>query len=62
MSAQGVSTDPDKVHAILSWPRPSSVHDIRSFVGLATFYRHFVQNFNFVTAPITDCLKVDSFQ
>ena len=62
VSALGVSADPEKVRAISSWPRPSTIHDIRSFIGLATFYRRFVQNFSSVTAPITDCLKLDTFQ
>ena len=62
VSALGVSADPEKVRAITSWPRPSTIHDIRSFIGLATFYRRFVQNFSSVTAPITDCLTLDTFQ
>ncbi|CAA6668925.1 unnamed protein product [Spirodela intermedia] len=60
--SRGVSADPDKVRVIISWPRPPNVHDTRSFIGLATFYRHFVQNFSSVTAPIIDCLKMDPFQ
>ena len=61
VSAQGVSADPEKVRAITSWPRPSTIHDIRSFIGLATFYRRFVQNFSSVMAPINDYLKLETF-
>ena len=62
VSAQGMSADSKKVRAISSWPRPFTIHDIRSFIRLATFYRRFVQNFSFVTTPITDCLKLETFQ
>ena len=62
LSTQGVSADSEKVRAISSWPRPSTFHDIRSFIGLAMFYRQFVQNFSSVMAPITDCLKLEIFQ
>ncbi|XP_078445569.1 uncharacterized protein LOC144714662 [Wolffia australiana] len=39
--AQGVAADPDKVRAITSWPSPASLHDVQSFIGLATFYQQF---------------------
>ena len=40
----------------------STFHDVRSFMGLATFYHRFVQNFNSVTAPITNCLELEPLQ
>ncbi|XP_078445043.1 putative mitochondrial protein AtMg00860 [Wolffia australiana] len=61
VSAQGVAADPDKVRAITLWLSPASLHNVRSFIGLTTFYRRFVQNSISVTAPITDCLKVEPF-
>ena len=42
----GIRTSPEKVRAILDWPRPQSVHDIRSFVGLASYYRKFMKGFS----------------
>ena len=39
MSASGVSVDPEKVEAMMSWERLKSVFEIRSFLGLATYYR-----------------------
>ena len=41
MSASGVSVDPDKVEAIMSWERPKSVFEIRSFLGFTRYYRRF---------------------
>jgi len=51
-----------KVEAINSWPIPKSIHDVRSFHGLASFYGRFIKNFSFVAALLTDCIKGDKFQ
>ncbi len=57
VSNQGIHMDENKVEAILNWPIPKSVADVRSFHGLATFYRKFIQGFSALVAPLTDCLK-----
>jgi len=38
ISSKGVSADPQKVQAIVDWPKPKNIHDIQSFHGLASFY------------------------
>ena len=61
MSARGVSADPAKVKAITSWPTLCDVHDIRSFIGITTFYRRFIPGFGGVAAPITELISPEKF-
>ena len=53
VSASGVSVDPEKVEAVMSWERSKLVFVIRNFLGLAGYYRRFIKNFSRFAAPMT---------
>lgn len=46
ISSRGVATDPSKIEAVAQWPRPSSVTQLRSFLGFSSYYRRFVEGFS----------------
>ena len=53
MSASGVLVDLEKVEALMSWERPKSIFEIRSFLGLAGYHRIFIEDFSQLAAPMT---------
>ena len=53
MLALGVSVYPSKVEAVMSWEMPKSVFEIRSFLGLAGYYKRFIEDFSRLAVPMT---------
>ncbi|XP_065365361.1 uncharacterized protein LOC135958385 [Calliphora vicina] len=53
----GIKTDPEKIESILKWPVPKNIKQVRGFLGLAGWYRRFIENFSTVVFPITEVLS-----
>ena len=54
---EGVSADPDKIKAVTEWPRPTTVTEVRSFLGFVSYYRRFIPNFSKVAKPLNTLLQ-----
>ncbi|KAL1274976.1 hypothetical protein QQF64_027790 [Cirrhinus molitorella] len=54
VSDLGVETDPSKVEALRTWPRPTNLKELRSFLGFAGYYRRFIHDYSKIVKPLTD--------
>ena len=59
VSKEGVSADPEKVRTVQDWPVPSDKNDVRSFLGLASYYRKFIKVFAAISKPLNTLLAKD---
>ena len=57
VSSKGITVDPAKIEAVMRWPQPTTVTEVRSFLGLAGYYRRFVQDFSKISSTLTQLTK-----
>ncbi|XP_071697491.1 uncharacterized mitochondrial protein AtMg00860-like [Rutidosis leptorrhynchoides] len=62
ISGNGIRMKESKIETITNWPIPSTIHEIRSLHGLASFYHRFIKNFSTVIALVTECMKGGRFK
>ena len=61
MSADGIKTDPRKAQTVSSFPTPCNLKEVRSFVGLASYYHKFIHNFSNAAGPLHALTKYTAF-
>ena len=62
VSDKGIMIDPDKIEVIITWPQPTNARDVKSFLGLASYYRRFIKGFSTICSPLSKLLqKEESF-
>ena len=57
VSVEGIRVDPIKIEAVVNWKLPRIVTEVRSFLGIAGYYRRFVKGFSVIASPLTKLLK-----
>ena len=61
ITSRGVTMDKDKVNAVIEWPRPSIVKQLRGFLGLTGYYRRFIKGYASIASLLTDLLTKEGF-
>lgn len=61
ISKEGLSVDPTKIQCVKQWPQPTTLNQLRGFLGLAGYYCKIVKGFGLIARPLTNMLKKDNF-
>ncbi|XP_026378764.1 uncharacterized protein LOC113273226 [Papaver somniferum] len=61
ITAARVCADPNKIACMQSWPQPTTLKELRGFLGLIDYYKKFVKNYGAISKPLTHLLKKNSF-
>ena len=59
VSSEGIEPDPDKIKAVSEWPEPTTLTELRAFVGLANYYRRHIKGFSDIAKPLSDLTRKD---
>ncbi|XP_026451486.1 uncharacterized protein LOC113351767 [Papaver somniferum] len=62
ITGNGVSADPRKIECMINCLAPTTLKDLRGFLGLIGYYRKFIQHYGLISKPLTELLKTNSFQ
>ena len=62
ISVGELRADQAKIEAMTAWPTPTTVKQLRGFLGLTGYYRRFVKHYSLIAAPLTDLLRKEGFQ
>ena len=57
ISKEGIRMDPKKLKIIEEWPQPMNLHELRSFIGMCSYYRRFIEKFSIIAGPLHDLTK-----
>jgi hypothetical protein len=57
ITPEGIHPDPNKIKVVQNWPVPSTVREVRAFLGLCNYFRKFINNYSSITAPLSDLLR-----
>ena len=60
VSSQGIKTNPKKITAIINWPQPKNITQVRSFLGFCNYYRKFIKGYTQIAKPLYQLITGDN--